>query len=305
MDLKDHYTSTELKGEYTLVELKEHYTLLDLTNSFTLAELKPEFTLLDLKDHYTLTELKGEYTLTELNEHYTLTELKNDYTLPELDSIYTLEELKEEFSLDTILTIGTSLSDKYTVSEITNIEYEKIKSVRVFFYTTFVMTIDNKIYGCGWNTYGQLGDGTTTNRSTLTQMINNTGKTPKSIIPGYTNTIVLMTDRSVYGCGDNSRGQLGDGTTITRTSLVELTNNTGKTVEKVTVQNYSTIVLMTDGSIYSVGMNYYGQLGDGTTTDRTSLVELINNTGKTPKRINGGTNHTMILMNDGSIYGVG
>jgi alpha-tubulin suppressor-like RCC1 family protein len=66
----------------------------------------------------------------------------------------------------------------------------------------------------GVNNYSQLGDGTTVSKNTLTQMTIPTGKTPASVSCGEKYTIVLMTDSSVYGCGFNELGQLGDGTTV-------------------------------------------------------------------------------------------
>ena len=53
-------------------------------------------------------------------------------------------------------------------------------------------------------------------------MTNSTGKTPKSIYCGSTYTMLLMTDGTVYGIGDNQYGQLGLGNTANRTTLTAL-----------------------------------------------------------------------------------
>jgi alpha-tubulin suppressor-like RCC1 family protein len=170
---------------------------------------------------------------------------------------------------------------------------------------TMVLMDDGSIYGCGSNGGGRLGDGTTTNRSTLTLMTNTTGKTPQSIYCGGSHTMVLMGDGSIYGCGFNSNGQLGDGTTTNRSTLTLMTNSTGKTPVSISCGGSHTIVLMSDGTIYGCGNNFNGQLGDGTTTQQTTLTLMTNSTGKTPQSISCGNSHTMILMSDGSIYGCG
>ena len=77
-----------------------------------------------------------------------------------------------------------------------------------------------------------------------------------------------MTDGSIYSIGINTYGESGYGTASysSNVSLIELTNNTGKTPTKIGCGKHHTMILMTDGSIYGVGYNNYGQLGDGTTT---------------------------------------
>ena len=80
---------------------------------------------------------------------------------------------------------------------------------------TFVIGSDGKVYGTGSNGLGQLGNGTTT--STLTPVAMNVidGSTIKALQvgSGYGTTIVLTDNHKVYTVGNNSNGQLGDGTT--------------------------------------------------------------------------------------------
>lgn len=80
---------------------------------------------------------------------------------------------------------------------------------------TFVIGSDGKVYGAGDNAYGQLGDGTTTSRSTPVAMdvIDGTGIRAKSVVSGYGTTIVITYNKKLYTVGNNSNGQLGDGTT--------------------------------------------------------------------------------------------
>jgi hypothetical protein len=86
-------------------------------------------------------------------------------------------------------------------------------------YHTIVLMTDGTIYGTGTNTSGQLGDGTTGNKNTLTLMTSISGKTPSAISCGENHTIVLMTDGTIYGTGSNTSGQLGNRTTSNRLTL--------------------------------------------------------------------------------------
>ena len=80
---------------------------------------------------------------------------------------------------------------------------------------TYVVGSDGKVYGAGSNGYGQLGNGNTTNQSTpaLMQVINGTTARASQVQSGYGTTIILTTQGTVYTVGNNSNGQLGDGTT--------------------------------------------------------------------------------------------
>jgi alpha-tubulin suppressor-like RCC1 family protein len=80
---------------------------------------------------------------------------------------------------------------------------------------TFVVASNGKVYGAGSNYFGQLGDGTTTDRSTPVAMgvINGSDTKALQVESGYGTTIVLTDNHKVYTVGNNENGQLGDGTT--------------------------------------------------------------------------------------------
>jgi alpha-tubulin suppressor-like RCC1 family protein len=170
---------------------------------------------------------------------------------------------------------------------------------------SIVLMTDGTIYGTGLNDSGQLGRGNTTNTNTLTLMTNSTGKTPVSVACGETYTIVLMSDGTIFGTGVNNEGQLGTGNTTNRTTLTQMTNNTGKIPQSIHCGGQHTIVLMTDGTIYGTGRNNEGQLGTGNTTSTTTLTLMTNNTGKTPTAIHTGHVHTIVLMSDNTVFGCG
>ena len=175
-------------------------------------------------------------------------------------------------------------------------------------YCSFVIK-DGKLYGTGDNGNNQLGIGITT----LQQMINQTGKTVKSVACGNSHTIVLMTDGTVYGTGDNSSGELGTGstsdsqTTLTRMKIdygAGIVDVTG--VKSIACGDSHTIVLMNDGTVYGTGAGGNGQLGTGDNNSQTILTPMTSMpVGKTPDAISCGGYHTIVLMTDGTVYGTG
>jgi hypothetical protein len=125
---------------------------------------------------------------------------------------------------------------------------------------------DGTLMGMGRNLYGELGDGTTTERHS--PVVIDTGVVEVSA--GGIHSLYLKTDGTLMGMGRNDVGRLGDGTTTDRHSPVVI--DTG--VVEVAAGGGHSLYLKSDGTLKGMGRNDYGQLGDGTTTDRHSPVVI-------------------------------
>ncbi|MDR1776152.1 MAG: InlB B-repeat-containing protein [Actinomycetes bacterium] len=169
-------------------------------------------------------------------------------------------------------------------------------------YHTFALKSDGSLWAWGNNSDGQLGDGTSTIVTTGPKRIGSDTNWV-SVCAGTTHTVALKSDGSLWAWGNNQYGQLGDGTT---TNVTTGPKRLGSDPDwaSVSVGGSHTLATKTDGSLWAWGYNYYGQLGDGTTTDVT--------TG--PKRIGSDTNwasvcvdltYTVALKSDGSLWAWG
>ncbi len=162
----------------------------------------------------------------------------------------------------------------------------------------------------GENMYGQLGDGTTTwhySPVSVDQSGVLVDKTVVALSAGIIHTVALCSDGTVAAWGDNYYGQLGDGTSSYRLSPVLVDQSgvlIGKTVMAVSAGGEHTVALCSDGNVAAWGSNYSGELGDGTTTDRSSPV-MVNQSGvlvdKTVVAVSAGWSHTMALCSDGTV----
>ena len=96
-----------------------------------------------------------------------------------------------------------------------------------------------------------------------------------AIAAGVYHTCALMMGGTAVECfGHNGKGQLGDGTTTDRHTPVAVTGLSGP-VQALAVGQYHTCALMTGGTaVECFGANAYGQLGDGTTTNRNTPVAV-------------------------------
>jgi alpha-tubulin suppressor-like RCC1 family protein len=167
-------------------------------------------------------------------------------------------------------------------------------------------TTSGYVYSWGNNTYGQLGSLTSTgsaisSRTTPTLVGTSVpaGYTPyisgaTAVAAGYA-TSAAIAGGVLWTWGQNPGGQLGDGTTTTRSSPVTVAGG-GTTWKKVTFGPFDQFAstglsngLKTDGSMWYWGANYYGQAGTGTSQTFTSSPQSMTNwSGNTWFDISGG-----------------
>ena len=165
--------------------------------------------------------------------------------------------------------------------------------------------LDNGSVSCwGVNYFGELGDGTTTHRNTPTPTSSlGTGRTAVAISSGEYHTCALLDDASVSCWGWNEFGQLGDGTgTSRRTPTPTSSLGTGRTAVAITSGYDHNCAILDDASVSCWGNNGYGQLGDGTTTDRSTPTPTSSlGTGRTAVAISSGAYHTCAILDNASV----
>jgi alpha-tubulin suppressor-like RCC1 family protein len=164
---------------------------------------------------------------------------------------------------------------------------------------TIALRDDGSVWTQGSNSNGQLGNGTTIDRSVPIQVsgLNNI----VAVAAGYYHSLALKNDGTVWSWGFNSNGQLGDGTTTDRTVPVQV-SGLSHVVSISGGGNYST-VLRDDGTVWAWGNNDYGQLGDGTITQRTTPVQVNGLTHVIA--ISEGGYHSLALKDDGTVWSWG
>jgi alpha-tubulin suppressor-like RCC1 family protein len=132
----------------------------------------------------------------------------------------------------------------------------------------------DRLWLCGVNTYGRLGDNTTTTRSSLVQTV--AGGTNWKFVGAGNNNVscAIKTDGTLWMWGRNLLGLLGDNTTTDRSSPVQTVagGNNWKSVKSGAIRS---MAVKTDGTLWGWGSNSIGQLGDGTYTHRSSPVQVF------------------------------
>lgn len=197
--------------------------------------------------------------------------------------------------------------------------------------------VDGAVRCWGWNEYGQLGDGTTENRTTPVEVVG-LGPGVRAVSAAGSRTCALTAESKVacWGAGEavtpvevaglgagvqavttggghscalsgggvqcwggNEFGQLGDGTASDQTLPVAVVGlDSG--VLSVALGAAHTCALSAGGAVSCWGRNESGQLGDGTTTDRSGPVAVVG-LASAVQAVASWEDHTCALTTDGAV----
>lgn len=156
---------------------------------------------------------------------------------------------------------------------------------------------DGSLWATGWNHYGQLGDGSTTNHLTPELIVSNN---VTAIAAGGDHSLFVKSDGSLWSMGNDAAGELGDGTNGTIHTTPELIVSNGVTA--VAAGGAHSLFLKSDGSLWGIGRNVFGQLGDGTTNNRSLPVLIVSNN---VTAVTAGFYHSLFIKSDGSLWAMG
>ena len=121
------------------------------------------------------------------------------------------------------------------------------------------------------------------------------------ISAGASHTILAKSDGTVWAWGGNNEGQIGDGTTTSRSAPLQVLAVSGAVA--VSAGSYHSVALTSEGAVWAWGRNMYGQLGDGTSTQRLSPVQVPGLSGVTA--VAASENSTYALKGDGTLWAWG
>ncbi|MBI5562583.1 MAG: chitobiase/beta-hexosaminidase C-terminal domain-containing protein, partial [Deltaproteobacteria bacterium] len=166
-------------------------------------------------------------------------------------------------------------------------------------YSTAYAVTGGGAWAWGWNSFGQLGNGTNID-------VNNTPGANGlsgvlSLAGGNVHTIALTSDGTVWAWGVNGSGQLGDGTF--NDSLVPVQVSGLTDVVSVATRGWHSIALKSDGTVWAWGANWAGQLGNGTTTDSNIPVQESSLSGVVSAAA--GNGYSLALKSDGTVWAWG
>jgi len=193
-----------------------------------------------------------------------------------------------------------------------------VKAVSSGLQHCLALKTDDAVWAWGDNEWGQLGDGTTTNRYLPTQV-----KILEGIIAisaGDYHSLALKSDGTVWAWGDNESGELGNGTTAN--SYVPVQVKGLNHIIAIAAGEAQSFALKSDGTVWTWGNNENGQAGNGTQNNSANpsvltpvqVPNLKNVVGIAEGRMPGGgpysdggtvkygEGYCMVLKSDGTVW---
>jgi len=154
---------------------------------------------------------------------------------------------------------------------------KKVKQVSAGRYVSYFLLETGEVYAAGNGYYGQIGDGSNTDRTKPVPVSETWGNEKvASVNAGQYSGFFLLENGEVYAVGENTEGELGDGTKIDKNKPVKVVNTWGDAkVKKVHYSVRHTLFLLETGEVYVVGRNDYGQFGNGTKKDSTKALPIL------------------------------
>jgi alpha-tubulin suppressor-like RCC1 family protein len=172
------------------------------------------------------------------------------------------------------------------------------------FFHTCTLISDGTVRCWGYNTAGQLGNGTTTDSPTPVAVSGISGSTRATqIAAGAYQTCALISDGTVRCWGGGGNGALGNGMGTNSSTPVVVSGISGSTrATQIAAGDFYACALISDGTVRCWGANFWGQLGNGTTTDSSTPVAVSGISGSTlATQIAANYHHACALISDGTV----
>lgn len=153
--------------------------------------------------------------------------------------------------------------------------------------------------GSGATGDGRLAQGGISNDVIHPQQVGAAGVVWRSVSLGFTTGCAVRTDDTLWCWGANADGQVGDGTTTKRESVVQVAPGAGGVWSSVVVGERHACALRVDASAWCWGYNGDGRLGLGTTTAATTPQQV--SPGTSWSRLVAGRQHTCGIVADATL----
>jgi alpha-tubulin suppressor-like RCC1 family protein len=169
-------------------------------------------------------------------------------------------------------------------------------------YNSIGVRRNGTAWAWGCNTCGLLGDGTTVNKSS-----------PVSVVGGFTDwcqvdagdkhNLGVRKNGTAWAWGSGAYGQLGDGTTVNKSSPVSVVGGFTDWCQ-LSAGGYHSVGLRTNATMWVWGSGALGRLGNGTTVNTSSPVSVVG--GFTDWcQVSAGRNHTLAVRRNGTAWAWG
>jgi len=180
---------------------------------------------------------------------------------------------------------------------------------------TLALKADGTLWSWGDNASGQLGDNGSPRHGTIPNQVVTVNAAFDSnwvaVAAGGAHSLALQADGTLWAWGDNTSGQLGDPLIVGSINTPNQVANAGILPPSntgwrgIAAGASHTLALQADGTLWSWGANFYGQLGNGNTAGQASPVQVLNPGAAPFVALASGSGHSVARQADGTLWSWG
>ena len=167
-------------------------------------------------------------------------------------------------------------------------------------YHNITLKNDGKIWTWGWNFYGQIGDGTTDNKSTPYQVGNETSWL--KIDAGSGHNLAIKNNGTLWAWGSNYLSELGNGTGVPNGIPIQI--GTATDWNLIFAGDLYSMAIKNNGTLWTWGRNFDGELGNGGNPSTVNVPTQIGADTNWAK-INGGYRCSYAIKTNGTLWAWG
>jgi alpha-tubulin suppressor-like RCC1 family protein len=171
-----------------------------------------------------------------------------------------------------------SMRDTTTPVRVADLNGAQVVTLVAAFANSGALLTDGQYYDWGTDITGQLGDGRTGHSSDVPVLVKLAD--PVTVVAqggsiwNNGQTLVMLSDGTLWAWGNDRAGQLGNHSTHAQPTPVPFVFPSGMTVESLATGSATSYAVCTDGSVYAWGVSHVGQLGDGFTRSSATPVKV-------------------------------
>ena len=148
--------------------------------------------------------------------------------------------------------------------------------------TIYAIKTDNTLWAWGYNKYGAVGNGTTEGVNVPVKIMDDVKEVTAAAVGDgsfetYSFAYALKNDGTLWSWGYNGEGEAGNGTTENVLAPVKILDDVAEIQKDNSLEKNISYALKEDGSLWGWGLNYYGQLGNGTTENVLEPIKIMDN----------------------------
>jgi alpha-tubulin suppressor-like RCC1 family protein len=173
--------------------------------------------------------------------------------------------------------------------------------------SAFAVDTSGNVWAWGANAGGEFCQGSNNTSSDVPVELANLPHV--TALAGAADHATYDSNGTLYSCGSNNYGELGDGTTNNSQTPVKVQGLSGASVTRLVSSWGDTGALLSNGSYYDWGSNGEGQVGNGNSTNLSSTPVLVSLPSAVVDVTQGGSlpgnGQTLVKLADGNLYAWG